>query len=227
MEYGQIAGNRSINTFIYRCFEYISKEDQQKFVKKFREQQPDSDQRLHTFRELVLGAYLSSCGFKVRHHHKIDSKTPDWCILDDKSVVTGIIECTSFHIDKTKEDEIEIQRRAKGFVWYWRDENKNNVVRLDNRIQEKAQQYKALVEKLGVPYIIAIYPNFEVAIDFKEELCPLLFDEKTGLFKDYHELSGVLYFEENAGRYSFRYAQNPNALRVILLPDGIFPPHVM
>ncbi len=223
MKYGQIAGNQSINTLIYRCFEYLSGEDQRKFVKKFREQPHDSDQQMHTFRELVLGAYLSSCGFKVRHHYKIDKKTPDCCILDDKSAVTGIVELTNFHIDKTTEDEIEIQKQAKRMVVYWRDSNKNNVVRLDNRIQEKAQQYKALIEKLGVPYIIAIYSDFKVAIDFKEELCPLLFDEKTGLFKEYRELSGVLYFEENAGQYSFRYAKNPNALRVIPLPDRVFP----
>jgi len=208
---------------IYHCFEYLSKEDQQKFLKKFRDQPHDSDQRMHTCRELVLGAYLSYCGFKVKHHYKIDNKTPDWCILDDKSAVIGLVELTNFHIDKATEDEIQRKKQARGIAVYWRDGNKNNIVRLDNRVQEKAKQYKALIAEIEVPYVIAIYPDFRVVIDFKEELCPILFDEETGLFKAYPELSGVLYFTEDAGRYSFRYAQNPNTSRAIYLPDGIFP----
>ena len=44
MKYGQIAGNKSLNAVIYRCFEYIDEMDVQAFVKKFREQPDDSDQ---------------------------------------------------------------------------------------------------------------------------------------------------------------------------------------
>ncbi len=82
VKYGQIAGNTSINAMIYRCFEYICEEDQRKFVKKFREQPHDSDQIKHTFRELVLGAYLGSNSFRVKHDYVIDDQTPDWSILD-------------------------------------------------------------------------------------------------------------------------------------------------
>jgi hypothetical protein len=67
MKYGQIAESKKINYAIYRCFEHLCDEDQQRFVKKFREQPHDSDQIMHTFRELILGAYLSSRGFRVRH----------------------------------------------------------------------------------------------------------------------------------------------------------------
>ena len=82
MKYGQIAGSNSINAMIYHCFEYICEEDERKFAKKFQEQHHDSDQIMHTFRELVLGSYLSSIGFRVRHDYVIDNLTPDWSILD-------------------------------------------------------------------------------------------------------------------------------------------------
>lgn len=223
MKYGQIAGNNSINAMIYRCFEYVCEEDKRKFVKKFQEQPHDSNQKMHTFRELVLGAYLSSKGFRVRHAYVIDNQTPDWSILDvEGQSITGIVELTSFHIDKATENEIEEQMRAKGIAGYWRDQNKDNVKRLYHVICCKAPVYKSLICKLQVPYVIGVFGEFKVAVDF-EEVCLCLFDEKTGLFDMYPELSGVLYFEESSGRYSFNYASNPNALQMIELPVGIFP----
>ena len=104
MKYGQIAGNKHINATIYHCFEYIRTEDQQKFLKKFQQQNHESDQIMHTFRELVLGAYLSSMGYRVRNEHVINDRTPDWTIMDaDAEAITGIIELMSFHIDKLTE----------------------------------------------------------------------------------------------------------------------------
>ncbi|MBU2598936.1 MAG: hypothetical protein KKC53_07215, partial [Actinobacteria bacterium] len=58
-EYGKISDNLSINQCIYRCFKYICKEDQKKFLKKFGKNPHDSDEIMHTLRELILGAYLS------------------------------------------------------------------------------------------------------------------------------------------------------------------------
>ena len=136
--------------------------------------------------------------------------------------ITGIVELTSFHIDKATENEIEEQMHAKGIAGYWRDQNKDNVERLYHVIWCKAPVYKSLIEKLQVPYVVGVFGEFKVAVDF-EEVCLCLFDEKTGLFGMYPELSGVLYFEESSGRYSFNYASNPNALQMIELPVGIFP----
>jgi hypothetical protein len=220
----KMAGNKHINELIYRCFEYIGEEDEQRFVKEFREQPHDSDQIMHTLRELVLGAYLGSSCFKVRHDCAVDTQTPDWCILDEKSVVTGIVELTNFHIDKATEDEIEAQMKARGVTGVWRDENKDNVDRLYHCIWHKAQVYRILVEKLRVPYVVAVFGEFRAAIDFEEEVCPCLFDDEFGLFEMYPEVSGVLYFEEGSGRYSFSYTHNPNASRRVDLPSGVFPP---
>lgn len=225
MKYGQIAGNKYINAFIYRCFEHICEEDERKFVKKFREQSQDSDQIMHTFRELVLGSYLSSSGFSVKYDYVVDVQTPDWCILDDKSAVIGIVELTNFHIDMTTESEIEEQLEARGVASYWRDQNKDNVDRLYHCIWYKAQVYRALTEHLRVPYVVALFGEFKATVDFEEvRLC--LFDEEVGLFEIYPKVSGVLYFEESSGRYLFTYACNPNALQVIDLPSGVFPSEV-
>jgi len=219
MKYGQISENKENNYTIYRCFEHLCEKDQQRFAKKFREQPHDSDQRKHTFRELVLGAYLSSRGFRVRHEYSVEGKTPDWCILDNRSAVVGIVELVNFHIDAVMESEIEKERRAKPFVVYWRDEHKNNVERLYHCIQDKMQKYQALTEKLGVPYIIAISPDYKVVLDFQEVLS-CLHDNEFGLFQMYRHVGGVLYFEKDGGQYCFRYEQNPN--RKFDLLSGVF-----
>ncbi len=222
MKYGQIAGNNSTDAMISHCFEYICEEDKRKFVKKFQEQPDDSDQIMHTFRELVLGAYLSSRGFRVRHDHVINDQTPDWSILDaEGQAITGIVELTNFHIDKVTENEIKEQMRTKGVAGYWRDQNKDNVERLYKAIWGKATVYRSLIEELKVPYVVGVFGEFNALVDF-EEVCLCLFDEKTGLFGMYATLSGVLYFEEGSGQYSFKYASNPNALQTIELPVGIF-----
>ena len=223
MKYGQIDGNNNINTMIYHCFEYIYEEDKRKFVKKFRELQDDSDQIMHTFRELVLGAYLSSRGFRVRYDYMIDNQTPDWSIMDEnKESIICIIELTSFHIDKETENIIEKQMHARRMAVYWRDQNKDNVKRLNYCIWYKAQKYKSLIEKLRIPYVVCVFGEFQAVVDIEEvSLC--LLDEKTGLFGMCKDMSGVLYFEESSGRYLFNYVSNPNALKEIDLHNGVFP----
>ena len=223
-KYGQIAGNSSINAMIYYCFKYICEHDERKFVNEFQVQPHDSDQIMHTFRELVLGAYLASRGFGVKHDLVIDNQTPDWSILDvEGELIAGIVELTTFHIDKATDNEIEGQRRARGMAAYWRDKNKDNVERLYHSIWAKARKYRSLTQKRQVPYAVGVFGEFKAIVDFEEvSLC--LFDAETGLFGKYPELSGVLYFEECSGRYSFKYASNPDALHKMTLPDGVFPP---
>jgi hypothetical protein len=223
MKYGQIAGARQINEFIYRCLEYICEADELKFVKKLREQPHDSHQVMHTLRELIVGAYIGSCGFRVRHEYTIDGRTPDWCILDESLAATGIVESASFHIDQATEMEIRKQIESKKRAFYWRDGNADNIDRLYHVVQHKMQVYRTLAKRLGIPYIVAIYAEIEAAIDFHEELCPCLSDEEFGLFHMYPETSGVLFFEGDSGRYLFSYARNPDALHLIDLPSGVFP----
>jgi hypothetical protein len=224
MKYGQITGNERINGPICDFFEYVCEEDQRKFTKKFREIPTDSDQTMHTFRELILGAPLRANDLQVRHDYAVGNKTPDWCILNDESAVIGIVELTNFHIDKATEIEIKRQIELKNTFHYWRDGNKNNVDRLYHCIECKAQAYRSQAISGKVPYVVAVFGDWKAVVDFGEvRLC--LFDEKAGLFDKYPEMSGVLYFvDQNISRYLFYYVENPNALQPITLPTGIFPP---
>jgi len=173
---------------------------------------------MDTYRELVLGAYLSANGLSVRHDYRLHNNTPDWCILDNTSTVVGIIELTNFHIDKLKEGEIKKQIEAQGIALY----HAGNFKRLYYSIWHKAQKYQNLSEGLQIPYAVAIFGSFDAAVDFKEvQSC--IFDKDIGLFKIYPHLSGVLYFQESFGRYLFKYARNLNLLQVIELPSGVFP----
>lgn len=138
MTYPQIAGNRSINAMINRCFEHIHRADVPKFVKKFRTQYSDDNQVMHTFRELVLGAYLASRGLNVRYDHKVDSKRPDWCILDQWSALRAIVELTNFHAPKVTEDSIKSQLQISGFWVGWQEPNN---YRLYRRIAQKSVEY--------------------------------------------------------------------------------------
>jgi len=221
MKYGQLAENPNINSSIYRCFEYICEKDQRKFVKKFKEQPHNLNQIMHTFRELILGAFLSSKSFTVRHDYSIEGKTPDWCILNNKSSVIGIVELVNFHLDKNTENDIKRQIKVKKLACYWRDEKINNVERLYNCIGDKADKYKSLVKKLCIPYVVAIFADFLAAVDF-EEVKSCLFKKEKGLFSIYPEMSGTLFFYDRARVYFFKYASNPNAIIGIL--DGVFPP---
>ena len=218
MKAGQIAGNNQIATCINVCFGYIDVKDQQKFSKKFHVLAPDSEEKMHTFRELILGAYLTSNGFTLRYEYPVCSKTPDWCILNDKLAVIGIVELGNFHIDRQTENEIKMRRT----LIYWRDGNTNNAARLYRCIQDKADRYRALANELKIPYVVSMFGTIEAAIDF-EEVKTCLFDNKIGLFKSCAELSGVLYFEERGGRYYFGFASNPWALHPVNFQSGVFP----
>jgi hypothetical protein len=218
MKYGQIAGSKRVNATIYRCFDYISEEDARKFVKKFRDQLQDDFQVMHTFRELILGAYLVSNGFVARYDRAINADTPDWCLLDKASTLKGVIELTNFHSDKATETEIERQVQING-MWYGR--LSSNEDRLYHCIWHKVQKYKALVEQNGLPYVIAVFGEFTSFADL-EEVRQCLFRQGTGLFALYPTISGVLYFEENAGKYPFTYIPNPGSSRALDLPSGAF-----
>jgi len=221
MQYGQIAGNKSINKTIYRCFDFLKSSEQRKFVNKFNKQGNDSEQNMHTFRELILGAYLSSNKFKVIYEYCIKNKTPDWCILNSVSEIKGIVELTNFHLDRKTENKIKYEMNKKGVSVAFIKINKN-LERLYMRIWEKGQKYQRLIEKVEKPYIVSIFGTFNAALRFNE-LKSCLYDEGNGLFKLYPALSGLLYFQEFSGRYKFEYENNPNAVRPLDIPDGVFP----
>jgi hypothetical protein len=71
---------------------------------------------------------------------------------------------------------------------------------------------------------VALFGEWEAALDF-DEIRSCLFDKESGLFRKYPEMSGVLYFvDQNALRHLFYCAENPNPLKRITLPSGVFSP---
>lgn len=219
MKYSQLAENREINDSIYRYFEYIRDEDIRKFVKKFGEQPHNENQVLHTFRELILGAFLASNGFKVQYDREIDGKTPDWSIFSDAAELQGIVELTNFHPDKTTENTIMQELKTGNIYCDWQP---NNNDRLYQRIQEKADHYENLIRTHNVPYTVAVFGEFTAAVEL-DELNECLFkDHGGGLFRQCPALSGVLFFQESAGQYIFKYIKNSQPENAINLPSGVF-----
>jgi len=220
-EYGKISGNSSINQCIYQCFKYICKEDQIKFLKKFRKNPHDSDEIMHIFRELILGAYLGSNNFKIRYEFNINGQTPDWSAVNKSNKCECIIELVNFHIDKKTERQVQANREKSRMFFFWRDQNKDNLDRLHQSILHKIQKYRKLANELKIPYIISLYIDFMISIDL-DEVKECIFEKGIDLFKNYPEVSGLLYFRESNGKYIFNYLQNQHALNEVEITDGIF-----
>jgi hypothetical protein len=216
MKYGRIAAGNTVNTAIYRrCFEHVTEEDARGFVKLFAEQPHDGEQVVHTFRELILGAFLCREGFPARHDVLIDGQTPDWTVMAPNP--TGIVELVNFHIDKVTEDEIRATMASRGSWAGWPG---SNVDRLYDRIWAKAGTYRELRQRRGIPYVIGVFATFTAFVTM-DEVLECLHHPEHGLFGMYPDLSGVLYFEEGGGRYFFEYIPNPKAERPWHLPSGV------
>jgi hypothetical protein len=217
MKYGQIMEIKEENEWIYYCFKFISDLEAQKFVKKFKEQPHDNVQIYHTYGELILGAYLSKNGFRVVYEHIIDSKTPDWCILDDNSQLQCIIELATLHHD--------VETNANLFRAFQKEINgvslgRRNAERLYQAIDRKASIYKSIANQYDVPFILSLVSMLG-SIKL-EELDECLSDNETGLFKKYPEVSGFLLCRESRGIYLFTFEPNPYSRRVVNIPSGQF-----
>jgi hypothetical protein len=219
MKYGQIAENNVVNREIYKCFDYICDDNKRKFVKKFRDQPHDQEQIMDNFRELILGAFLSSNGLNVIYDYQLQRKTPDWCVIDDHHSIKCVIENVNFHIDKATDKEIKSHIDKNGIWVGWL---KPNEERIYMKLLEKSDKYEGVVTEQNVPYVVSLFGDFKAAVEI-DEVNHCLFDAHGGLFNDHPILSGVLFFvESGGGRYTFRYIPNPKAIRKIDLPSGNF-----
>jgi hypothetical protein len=218
MKYGVVAGNHHINAAIYQCFEHIAESDARAFVKKFAQMSDDEEQRMHTFRELLLGGYLGSCGFNVRSELPVESKTPDWTITGAGSDLAAIVELVNFHNESRIERAMKKTQEERGIWTGWMPDNTR---RLFSRLAEKASTYRDIVETRQIPYVVAVFSEFTAAVD-EDELVECLMRPNYDLFSREPSLSGVLFFEEKSGRYVFSYHANPHASRPFTLPAGTF-----
>lgn len=123
-----------------------------------------------------------------------------------------VVEMVYHHIDNQTNNEIVRQfKDGKPFVAYFPTVNDPNHDRLYSQIQKKASKYKSIINKLAIPYIVAIFVDFMLDIDI-QEMKTCLTSGNDPIFEHYKELSGVLQFEDgNLGAYKFSYIPNPNA----------------
>jgi hypothetical protein len=200
MKYGVIAGNSSINRKIYDCFEFISEDDADRLARKFRSLPPtdDQDERMHTFRELILGAYIGSLGYSVVHERVVAGKTPDWCIVDREGGILAILEIVNFNAGRS-----------------------GNVDRLYAATQGKFATYKQLAEDLAIPYLVGVHGDFFADVE-PEEMEDVLYHPNHGLFQAYPAVSGVLFFVVSVSSYPVTYYPNPSAVRSFDIPSGVF-----
>lgn len=217
MKYGHIFGSTRMNTTIYRCFEYFTSDNARSFVSMFRNPSNSAEQSMHTFRELVVGGFLGSKEFTVRYEPSLDGKRPDWSVIDSDGN-PAIVELVNFHIDKVTEDAINDHGDA-GVTWGGFP--KSHDLRLYHCIWDKMRGYKNLIEQRKVPYVVALFSVFPVEVDM-QEIRECVSGEDAGLFSLYPTVSGLLFFDECAGRYRFTYIKNPSATRRYTLPCGVF-----
>lgn len=122
----------------------------------------------------------------------------------------------NFHAPKATEDIVQQSMRKRGSATWGMEPNTD---RLYDRIREKAATYKELVERRGVPYIVAVYGEITVDIE-PDEVEECLTYPDSGLFALYPSLSGVVFFVERAGVYFFSYYSNPTATMPFEFPAG-------
>ena len=215
LPYGYLAGNSRISLRINQLLPLLAEEDQRKFLKRFRSEA--GEQAAHTFRELILGVFLVKNGFVARYEVLIDGKTPDWTLYGDSKEVLAVVEQITFHQAREIDDEMNQAVRA-GSAWCgWLP---NNVSRLYQRLVAKAEAYEKLVNQHAASSIVSIFGEFNAVVETDELEETLLKAYGGGIFTQAPSLSGVIYFQETAGIYGFKYFSNPSATCPLHVSEG-------
>ena len=140
----------------YQRFGYLDESEAAKFVRRFRDQPHDGRQVMHTLHEPSLRAFLAKNGLRVRYDPRIESKTPDWCVLDDNASLRRIVEVANFNPSAETSQDVAHQLQTRGF---WSGWFMPNSERLYDRIWKKASRYRAPADRHDLSYVIALFGN--------------------------------------------------------------------
>jgi hypothetical protein len=231
---GRIAENLNINACIHECFQYLHSSDVKRYTKEFQSQPHDQDQVLHTFRELLFGSYLARNAWKVRAYQKIDGKTPDWSVFGDSDDLRAIIDVVNLHADKATDDRAKTLLKQGTPAPLSADEAADSK-RVYDSIKSKCITYREIVHSRNLPYIIGLFPQFNIAID-RPQVIENLHLPPNGLFLTqelggYPNVSGLAFLSEAASvdvhdslwlGYQFEYFPNPYARRPLEFPPGVY-----
>jgi hypothetical protein len=234
MKVEEFSGNPGLNDCIAACLWHLEAGDAARIARKLRSNAgaPDKREFLHTFRELILGAYLAHNGFRVRTFEKHDGKDPDWSIVDDGGTLRALIEVRSFHADQQTESRIDAALAAGQWAYAEFDEAKTSQ-RFLQTIWEKCGAYKDLAKAKDVPYVIGCFGYFSNWLE-RSTVLENLHSPEFGLFRrpeddGYPDVSGLVVFDERtslcardavAHAYVFEYFSNPHATRPFEIPAG-------
>jgi len=213
--YGPHVRNLRVIARITQLLPLLEQEDQRKFQKKFRSE--SAEQVTHTFRELVLGAFLLNSGFIARYEVEVSNKTPDWLLHGVGGEVLAVIDQLTFHQSRELDDEMNRTVRAGSAGAWWLPDNGS---RLYQKLHAKAETYEALATQLKASSVVAIFGDAKAVVETDELQDVLQIAYGGGLFANAPWLSGVLYFEEAHGNYNFRYFKNSAAVRPLSIADG-------
>lgn len=205
-----IAGNPNIERKLRRCLCLLEGQDKNRFLRSFRNYANETEQQLHVYRELLLGAYLRLNGLDARYEKGICGSKPDWCVVDKGSTPIGIIELRNFHVDRQTQRGID-QNLARNGCWSGFIPDKNDK-RLRDVIERKSSKYKALVQKKGLWYVVALFATFDPFLTCEEF--------RAAIPPGMGFVSGWLYFEERKGEYLFDYLPDSGATILANLPEG-------
>jgi hypothetical protein len=164
-------------------------------------------QCFHTYRELILGANLRTCGWNLRYEQSLGGKTPDWVLIDGDGQVAEILDVVTLHqrrvVDNAIGMAVSSHRPWVGWVTTPRD-------RLFAKLREKGEAYSSLAEGLHLPYIVALFGEFTAPIE-PYEVHHVLHELHGGVFTAVPALAGTLFFRERLGQYEYHHFTNSHA----------------
>ena len=193
------------NARLQRLIRCLHPDDYGPFVAKLTTQPLRA--RLHTYRELLLGAQIRRGGADFRYEQEVDGQTPDWS-LSEGGKLLELIDVLTLHQRNEKEREITTSLHTKKRWAGWITIPADHIYR---KLNDKSGQYSALAREKRVPYVLAAFGDFFASIS-PEEVKRVLYVEHDGWFATVPEVSGVIYFTERSFRFEFMYFQNPAAL---------------
>lgn len=211
-----IAGNPAVDRTIRKCLGEIPVSVARVVERRLRSVATDDD-GMHTFHELLIGAYLARCGWTVEYERLIDGKTPDWTLIEDGDA-RGIIDVVTYHLARSLEDYLKEMSAKRGTAAYWPENEQKMFGALDG----KASNYDALATRRGIPFVVSIFTKFEVGAS-PDEIMQVLAGEGR-IFEQRPALSGVLFAREETGKFGFTYFPNPTAALPIALPPERWSP---
>jgi hypothetical protein len=205
MDFGRLAGNDVIDGRIHEMLGTLDPADVPRFVRKFRS---DADEQcFHTYRELILGAHLRTCGWNLRYEQAIGDKTPDWVLIGDDGRAAEILDVLTLHqrrvVDREIGEELSSGRPWVGWISMPPDH-------LFSKLRAKAEAYSSLGQSLCLPYVVALFGEFTASIE-PFEVHNALYELHGGVFAAVPAVAGALFFRERLEQYEYHHFTNPRA----------------